>query len=293
MAKDISGVLTALVTPFDSDDNIDVPTLQRVVDRSVDGGVDGIVVAGSTGEVGTMTFDERLQLVDVVVEHTAGRLPVIAQTGATSTKQAIRLSQAAQKAGADVLMLVTPFYEPITVEETCAYLKDVAAAVDLPIMLYNIPAATGVNLDPETVRQLATEVDNIQYVKDSSADYEQALHLIHHHGDVIKTFIGWDVYLYSALVEGATGVLAGTGNVIPAELAAVVRLIRSGDLVAAREQWTTVYPVLDAMLSAPFIQAVKVGLELQGLPVGGPRAPLAALPAEDRTRLEAALATLR
>ena len=205
----------------------------------------------------------------------------------------IRFSRAAQESGADVLMLVTPFYEPISVAETCAYLKDVAAAVDLPIMLYNIPAATGVNLDPETVRALATEVDNIRYVKDSSANFEQALQLIHHHGDVIDTFIGWDVYLFSALIEGAAGVLAGTGNVVPAELAAVTGLIRSGELTAAREQWTRLYPVLDAMLAAPFIQAVKAGLELQGLPVGGPRRPLADLPAENRSRLEQALTALR
>ena len=149
-----------------------------------------------------MSSDERRRVVDIVVEQTAGRVPVIAQTGATSTAEAIRLSQAAQSSGADVLMLVTPFYEAVTVEETVAYLKDVAASVDLPVMLYNIPSATGVNLDPALVRRLATEIDNVKYIKDSSANFEQALELIHYHSDVIGTFIGWDVYLYSALVEG-------------------------------------------------------------------------------------------
>ncbi|PWJ48325.1 4-hydroxy-tetrahydrodipicolinate synthase [Quadrisphaera granulorum] len=275
MTTDLRGVLTALTTPFDSDDAIDVPLLKKVVDRSIDAGVDGVVAAGSTGEVGALSSEERRQLVDVVVEHTAGRVPVIAQTGATTTAEAIRLSRAAQVSGADVLMLISPYYEPLSTEETVAYIKDVAAAVELPIMLYNIPSVTGLNLDPATVRRLATEVDNVKYIKDSSADWEQALRLIHHHSDVIGTFIGWDAYLYSALVEGAAGVMAGTANVVPAEVVQVSRLIAAGDLAGALAAWKTLYPVIDALLSEPFIPAVKAALALQGEPVGVPRRPTA------------------
>ena len=107
-------------------------------------------------------------------------------------------------------MLITPYYEPLSLTETVTYIKDVARSVSIPVMLYNIPAVTGVNLDPATVRALAEEVENIRYIKDSSANWEQALQLIHHHSDVIGTFIGWDVYIYSALAEGAAGVMAGT-----------------------------------------------------------------------------------
>jgi 4-hydroxy-tetrahydrodipicolinate synthase len=292
MTKELKGVLTALATPFDANDNLDLPMLRRVVDRSINGGVNGVVAAGSTGEVGALTADERLQLVDTVVEHTAGRVPVVAQTGATSTGEAIRLSRAAQKSGADVIMLVTPYYEPLSVDETVAYIKDVAAAVDLPVMLYNIPAVTGVNLDPDTVRSLASEIDNVRYIKDSSANWEQALQLIHYHSDVIDTFIGWDSFAYSALVEGAAGVMAGTANVVPAELAEVYRRISEGDLVGARSRWETLYPALDAMLSVPFIPAVKAGLRLQGEPVGLPRKPTADLSADALARLEAALMAL-
>jgi 4-hydroxy-tetrahydrodipicolinate synthase len=280
MTNQLSGVLTALATPFDGDEAIDVPALRRVVDRSIDAGVDGVVAAGSTGEVGALSSDERMLLIDTVVEQAAGRVPVIAQTGATTTREAIRLSQAAQQSGADVLMVITPFYEPLSIDETVGYLKDVAASVDIPVMLYNIPSVTGVNLDHETVRSLATEVDNIRYIKDSSADWEQALRLIHHHGDVIGTFIGWDVYLYSALVEGAAGVMAGTANVIPDEIVTVARLIREGDLTAARTRWQRIYPVIDTLLGLPFIPAVKAGLELQGVQVGSPRRPTQALDAE-------------
>lgn len=292
MTTQLHGVLTALTTPFDQSEAIDVPALRRVVDRSIDAGVDGVVAAGSTGEVGALSSDERLLLIDTVIEQTAGRVPVIAQTGATSTAEAIRLSRAAERSGADVLMLVTPYYEPLTVDETVTYIKDVADAVDLPVMLYNIPSVTGVNLDPATVRALATEVENIRYIKDSSANWEQALQLIHHHGDVIGTFIGWDAYIYSALVEGAAGVMAGTANVVPDEIVAVSRLVADGDLTGALAQWKSVYPVIDALLSVPFIPAVKAGLELRGEPVGVPRRPTAPLGPEAVEGIRAALARL-
>ncbi|BAH48787.1 4-hydroxy-tetrahydrodipicolinate synthase [Rhodococcus opacus] len=292
MSKQLSGVLTALTTPFDADEQIDVKKLQVVVDRSIKAGVDGVVAAGSTGEVGALSSDERLRLVDTVIEHADGRVPVIAQTGATTTAEAIRLSRAAEKSGADVLMLITPFYEPLSTEETVTYIKDVASSVELPIMLYNIPAVTGVNLNPGTVRSLAEEVDNIRYIKDSSANWEQALQLIHHHSDVIGTFIGWDSYIYSALVEGAAGVMAGAANVVPDEIVAVNRLIADGDLHGALGKWRDLYPVIDSMISVPFISAVKAGLALQGEPVGAPRRPTAELPAEQVERIGRALKKL-
>ncbi|KLL96782.1 dihydrodipicolinate synthase [Rhodococcus sp. IITR03] len=292
MSKHLSGVLTALTTPFDNDERIDVDRLEFVVDRSIKAGVDGVVAAGSTGEVGALSSHERERLVDLVIEHTAGRVPVIAQTGATTTAEAIRLSRAAEKSGADVLMLITPFYEPLSTDETVAYIKDVASAVELPIMLYNIPAVTGMNLDPDTVRSLAEDVDNIRYIKDSSANWEQALQLIHHHSDVIGTFIGWDSYIYSALAEGAAGVMAGAANVVPEEIVAVHRLIAAGDLRTALDRWHELYPVIDALISVPFIPAVKAGLALLGEPVGAPRRPTAELPAEQVDRIGRALKML-
>lgn len=292
MTTQLKGVLTALSTPFNQDETIDVETLRRIVDRSIDAGVDGVVAAGSTGEVGALSSEERLLLIQTVIDQAKGRVPVIANTGATSTAEAIRLSRAAEKAGADVLMLITPYYEPLSLEETVAYIKDVARSVTIPVMLYNIPAVTGVNLDPATVRSLAEDVENILYIKDSSANWEQALQLIHHHSDVIGTFIGWDAYLYSALAEGAAGVMAGTANVVPNEIVAVSRRIAEGDLTGGLKLWKQLYPVIDALLSVPFIPSVKAGLTLQGLPAGSPRRPTAELNAEDLARVKNALAAL-
>jgi 4-hydroxy-tetrahydrodipicolinate synthase len=293
MTNELRGVLTALAIPFDADEQIDVPVLHQVVDRSIAGGVHGVVAGGSTGEFATMTPDERIRMVEEVTAHVAGRVPVIAQTGAVTTAEAIRQSQAAQRAGADVLMIVTPYYEALSLQETTTYLRDVAEKVELPIMLYNIPGATGVNLDPDTIGALADEYEHIRYVKDSGANWEQGLQLIHHHGDRIGTFIGWDVYLYSALVEGAAGVMAGAANVVPAQIVAIYDAITAGDLSGALQQWKRLYPVIDTMISGDFIPAVKAGLQLQGVPAGVPRRPMAPLSAAGRDELRGALELLQ
>jgi 4-hydroxy-tetrahydrodipicolinate synthase len=290
---DLRGVLTALSTPFDADENIDVDLLKKVVDRSIDIGVDGVVAGGSTGEFAMMTDSEREQLVDTVAGHTGGRVPVIAQTGATTTRHAIRFSKAAERSGADVLMLVTPYYEPLTLTETLDYIREVASNVELPVMLYNIPGATGVNLAADDAGALADEFENIRYIKDSSADWEQALQLIHHHGDRLGTFIGWDSYIYSAMVEGAAGVMAGAANVVPTEIVEVVRLIDAGKLAEALAGWNKVYPVIDTMITQDsFISAVKSGLRHRGLPVGVPRRPMADVSAEADAAIGAAVARL-
>jgi 4-hydroxy-tetrahydrodipicolinate synthase len=279
MSTRLRGVLTALATPFTADGQIDESALRRLVDRSIDGGVDGVVACGSTGEFAAMSGAERRFVVETVIDQAANRVPVVAQTGAVSTAEAVELSRHAEAAGASVLMVVAPYYEPLSLDETVEYLRTVAAAVDIPIMLYNLPVATGVNLDPDTVGRLAREVDNIRYIKDTSADMAQAGQLIHRHGDVISTFIGWDSLLLAAITEGAAGVMAGTANVMPAQLVSIHRALIAGDLNRARREWAQLYPLMDAIMSAPFIPAIKTALNALGFPAGAPRKPLAELDA--------------
>ncbi|MFD5257397.1 4-hydroxy-tetrahydrodipicolinate synthase [Streptomyces bobili] len=292
MSTQLSGVLTALASPFASDGELDEKTLRRLVDRSIDGGVDGVVACGSTGEFAAMSAAERRQVVETVVDQVAGRVPVIAQTGAVSTREAIELSRHAEAAGASILMVVAPYYEPLTLEETLRYLRTVADAVAIPIMLYNLPGATGVNLSPETVGQLAREVENIRYIKDTSADMAQAGQLIHRYGDVVSTFIGWDSLLLQAVAEGAAGVMAGTANVMPAELVSIHRALRAGDLARAQAEWVRIYPLMDAIMSAPFIPAVKAALTAVGLPVGAPREPLLGLDDATAARISSLIETM-
>ena len=159
---------------------------------------------------------------ETVIDQTARRVPVIAQTGVVSTAEAIELSRHAQDAGASVLMLVTPYYEPLTLDETVRYLHTVAGKVDIPIMLYNLPGAPGVNLSPDIVGQLARKIDNVCYIKDTSADVAQDAQLIHHHGDVISTFVGMDSLLLASLAEGAAGTVVLAAGAWSGPLAASV-----------------------------------------------------------------------
>ncbi|MFJ4264798.1 4-hydroxy-tetrahydrodipicolinate synthase [Paenarthrobacter nicotinovorans] len=277
MTSQLTGVLTALATPFTSEGDIDVQALRRLVDRSIDGGVDGVVACGSTGEFASLSAEERRLVVETVAGHAAGRVPVVAQTGATSTAEAVRNSLHAQECGVDVVMVVAPYYDPLSLEETTSYFRAVAEAVELPVMLYNYPSATGVNLDPITVGKLAREVENIQYIKDSSGDMGQATQLIHHHSDYISTIVGWDALILSALTEGAAAVMAGTANIVPREIVAVQRAVAAGDFTAAKSEWDRIYPLIDAILSAPFVPAVKAALEILGESIGTPRRPTADL----------------
>jgi 4-hydroxy-tetrahydrodipicolinate synthase len=293
MTEQLGGVLTALATPFAADGGVDEPKLRALVDRSIEGGVHGVVACGSTGEFSALSSDERRLVVEIVVDQVAHRVPVIAQTGATSTAEAIRLSRHAQSAGADVIMTVAPYYEPLSVAETLTYLRAVAGSVDIPVMLYNLPVATGVDLDPATVGALAREVENIRYIKNTTVDLAQSAQLIHNYGDVISTFVGWDSLLLSALVEGAAGVMAGTANVVPAELVAVYDAVRAGNLDQAREAWARVYPLIDAMMAQPFIPAVKAGLAAVGFPVGTPREPVAGLEPAAAARIAELASALR
>ncbi|WP_313810405.1 4-hydroxy-tetrahydrodipicolinate synthase [Glutamicibacter sp.] len=274
MSVNLHGILTALVAPFAADGSLDEAALRALVERSIAGGVNGLVANGSTGEFSAMTHEERMRVVEVVIEAAAGRVPVVAQTGATTAREAIELTQHAERSGADVVMIVTPYYEPISEEETVDYLKTVCASVELPVMLYNIPPATGINLHPALVARLVAEIPNVKYIKDSSANMEQAVQLIHHHADQVKTFVGWDVLTLAGLLEGAEGIVAGAANVVPEELAAVYAAVQAGDLTAARSRWNRVYPVVDGLITEPFIPAIKAALRLKGEDYGQPRLPI-------------------
>jgi 4-hydroxy-tetrahydrodipicolinate synthase len=280
MFPSLSGILSALITPFDSQGALDEAALRRVVDRNIDGGVHGVVACGSTGEFTTLSGAERRLVVETVIDQTAGRVPVVAQTGAQSTSEAIELSRHAEQAGASVLMVVTPYYEPLSLEETERYLRTVAGSVTIPVMLYNLPVATGVNMTPELVAKLARQVENIRYVKDTTGDLAQAAQLIHQYGEVVSTFVGWDALLLAALTEGAAGVMAGTANVFAAELVSIHTAIVERDLDRARREWDHLYPLMNAIMSVPFVSAVKAALNAIGGAVGDPRLPVLPLEGE-------------
>lgn len=168
MANQLGGVLNALATPFTpGGDRVDTARLTRLVDDVIDGGVHGIIPTGSTGEFNSMTNAERKAVAETVIGHVAGRVPVVPHTGALTAREAIDLSKHAEQAGADAVMLVAPFYEPLNVNEAKHYYRSVADAVSIDIVIYNLPVATGINLQPQDVAELAQQAPNIKYVKDT------------------------------------------------------------------------------------------------------------------------------
>ncbi|MFK0008938.1 dihydrodipicolinate synthase family protein [Paenarthrobacter sp. NPDC090520] len=270
MTPKLTGVLTPLVTPFGADGQIDEKQLRAVVDRNIEGGVHGIVANGTSGEFQTLTNAERRFVVETVVDQAAGRVPVVAQTGALTTEEAIELTRHAQEVGADVAMVIAPYFDPLALDAVKAYYRAVAESVDIPVMLYNIPFVTGVNLQADTIRELAEQCPNIKYVKNTSADMAQSVQFIHELGDLVETIVGWDTLALACFVEGA-GIMAITANVAPAQMVAVYNAVQNKDLDRARQLWNDLYPFVTGIDTEPFIAATKFCLESVGVPVGGTR----------------------
>jgi 4-hydroxy-tetrahydrodipicolinate synthase len=293
MPEQLRGVYSAVATPFHADSEaLDEDGLRALVARTIDGGVHGLVPCGSTGEFSALTHDERIRVLEIVIDETAGRVPVIAQTGATSTREAILLSRHAERVGAAAIMVVAPYYEPFGIHEVKRYYRDVAGSVGLPVMAYNLPAATGVNLTPQILGELVAEVPNIAYVKDTSGDYTAAAELIHEFGDDIGVFVGWDTLFLAALLEGAAGSVIGAANVVPRELVAVYDAVAAGKLETARAIWARLFPVMDSFVTDGYNAGIKCGLELIGHSAGPQRAPGEPASRERRALLERRLAAL-
>ncbi len=292
MTEGLRGVYSAVATPLTVDEDLDESGLRRLVDRTIDGGVHGLVPCGSTGEFSTLTRSERERVVEVVIEQTAGRIPVVPQTGATSTREAVELSRHAERLGADAIMVVAPYYEPFTIAETKRYYADVAGSVSIPVMAYNLPAATGINLTPQILGELISEVPNVKYVKDTSGDFTAAAQLIHEYGDAVSVFVGWDTLFLAALLEGAAGSVIGAANVVPRQLVSIYDSVQSSDLASASEQWQALFPLMATLISGGYTAAIKGALDIIGASAGPQRAPGADVSGDRLVALRRSLETL-
>lgn len=286
------GVLAAVATPFDADLEIDEVRLRALVDDLVADGVTGLVPVGSTGEFAALDRDERRRVTEIVVDQTAGRVPVVVHTGATTAKEAVALSRHAEQAGAAGLLVLPPYKDRLSIEETSAYLRTVAEATPLPVVVYNLPLATGVNLSPEDVAAMAQDCPNIAYVKDTSGDWHQLTRSIHDYGDVFTTLVGWDTMLLGALVEGAAGCILGVTNVSARPFVRIHEAVQTGDLSGARAEWDRIYPLVRFLLSGGYVGGLKGAMEAAGKSAGATREPLAGLSPERRTEITTILKTL-
>ena len=283
--KDFGRVITAMVTPFDADLQVDYGRAAELARRLVAGGSDGLVVTGSTGEAATLAFDEKVRLYRTVVEAVGDEVFVWAGTGTNSTEDTIRLSRAAAEAGVDGLLLVVPYYNKPPQASLVRHFSRVADAVDLPIMLYNVPGRTATNMEPATVARLA-EHPRIVALKESSGDLSQASALRRACPEAFVIYSGDDDLTLPLLAVGARGVVSVAANVAPGPIARMIAAFEAGDAAAARRLHLQLFPLFKALFVTTNPIPVKAALDLSGFPVGGLRPPLD--PADDGVRQQLA-----
>lgn len=286
-----TGLVTALVSPL-NDDGIDIAATKQLIERQVQAGVGGVLIAGGTGEHGVLTFDERAELVSVVAEALDGRIPFIVQTGALATRDAVRLSQDAQKIGATGVLLPAPFGEAVNWREKLAFYEEVNDAITTPIMLYNTRTAGLMGL--EQVAELAT-LSNVSAIKDSSGDATLT-------GDLVAwattedfaVYTGWDDQLAPAVLAGAHGALLGAGNVVPELVVQVINLCYRRQLDEEFDAaWQRLRPFLRFIgESENYVSAVKLAVTLRGVDVGDVRRPYLMPSEAERAALVEVMRTL-
>ncbi|MFT4164873.1 MAG: dihydrodipicolinate synthase family protein [Microlunatus sp.] len=284
---EIRGILAAVVTPFTADGSaIDEDNLRSQVDRLVEAGIHALVPTGSTGEFASLSLDEHKLVIELYVEAAAGRVPVIAGIGGLTHQITIELAKHAKQAGADALMVIPPFYEPLGFEDVKFFLASVSDATDLPIVYYNIPGITGAKLSVDELAALG-EIENVKYLKDTSGDAVSLAALLASRGDKIKAFNGWDTLTFVGIASGAEAAVWGAAGIVPDQAVELWNVLaEKGDLVTARALWANLWRLADFLESVNYAAGVKAGLELIGAPAGPPRLPARSLSAEKCVELK-------
>ena len=283
------GAFVAIVTPF-TDGRVDEQALVDLIEFHIANGTHGIVPCGTTGESATMSHDEHHRVVELTVKTVNGRVPVLAGSGSNSTSEAIDLTRHARQAGADGALMVSPYYNKPSQEGLYQHYKTVAEAVDIPIILYNVPSRTSSNILPVTVARLAG-VDNIVGIKEASGDLNQISEVIRLCPDDFAVMSGDDFTSMPTVMLGATGVISVTSNVAPKDMAQMMDAALVGDLATARSLHYKLFPLMQAMFYDTNPVPAKKSLELMGkIKSGTPRLPLYPMNDETLVRLKAALA---
>nr|WP_263325229.1 4-hydroxy-tetrahydrodipicolinate synthase [Neobacillus sp. Marseille-Q6967] len=278
-------VLTAMVTPFDANGEVDFNAVRELVNYLIDNGTDGLVVAGTTGESPTLTTEEKVALFKCVVEVANGRVPVIAGTGSNNTRASISLTQQAAEAGVDGIMLVTPYYNKPSQEGLFQHFKTIAESTSLPVMLYNIPGRSVVNMSVETIVRLS-QIDNIVSIKEASGNLDAMAEIINQTPSDFSLYSGDDGLTVPVLAIGGAGVVSVASHIIGNEMQEMVRHFKNGRVQEAAGLHRSLLPVMKALFAAPNPTPVKAALNLNGINVGGVRLPLVPLSDEELTALK-------
>ena len=272
----MKGIITPILTPMNPDETVNLEVLRQQIERLIEGGVHGIFPIGTNGEAYALSFDEKLAIIETCVDQVKGRVPVYAGTGCITTRETIELSKRAADLGADILSIITPSFAVASQKEMYDHYVEVAKHVDVPIVLYNIPARTGNKLLPETVAKLAKDVDVIMGAKDSSGDWDNLQAYIRLTQDLDKGFkvlSGNDSLIYWNLLAGGGGGIAGCANVYPGTMTAIYERFMQGDLEGAREAQDSIRSFRDCFKYGNPNTIVKTAVAMLGYPVGKCRAP--------------------
>ena len=287
------GAGVAIVTPFTQDDKVNFEELGKMIDFQIAGGTDAIIICGTTGESSTLTHEEHDACIKFAVEHTAGRVPVIAGTGSNSTAEAIRLSTHAQNNGADALLLVTPYYNKATQKGLIQHYTAIAKSVDLPIILYNVPSRTGVNILPQTAVTLAKNVKNIVAVKEASGNISQVAELAALADGCIDIYSGNDDQVVPLLSLGGVGVISVLSNVMPKLTHDMVMSYLNGDVKLSRQLQLSVMNLNKALFCEVNPIPVKEALNMMGWNAGAVRSPLCEMEPQHKELLRKELAAMK
>lgn len=271
-----SGSMVALVTPFKNGE-IDETALVDLVEFQIANGTEVICPCGTTGESATLSFEEHERVVEIVIRASAGRVPVMAGTGSNSTEEAIRLTRHAQRAGADACLLITPYYNRPTQEGLYLHFKKIAEQVDIPLVLYNVPSRTGVNMLPETVERLA-QIKNIIGIKEASGMLPQISEIVRRCGDEFAVLSGDDVNTLPLMAVGGKGVISVTANIAPREVASLTKAAIAGQYDEARRIHLRLLPLHEAMFLQTNPIPVKTALGMMGKITPELRLPLCPMP---------------
>jgi 4-hydroxy-tetrahydrodipicolinate synthase len=278
------GIIPAMVTPFNRDESLNEQALRDLTRHLIAGGVHGLFVVGSQGEFWALEYEEKKRIIEIVVAEAAGKVPVYAGTGATSTREAVRTTRMAAAAGADAVSVITPFFVTPSADELYEYYLAVAKASPVPVLLYNNPGRTGVNMSPDLVARLS-RVDNIVGIKDSSGDMTQAGEYIRRCDPQFAVLAGRDTMILSTLVYGGKGAIAATANVAPRLIVEIYDAFQAGDMQRALDAQYRLAPLRIAFEMGSFPVVIKDALELMGIAAGPARGPVAGISAEKKARL--------
>ncbi len=280
MATDFGRVLTAMVTPFDKDMAVNYDLARKLARHLAESGSDGLVVAGTTGESPTLSKEEKIELFRVIVEEVGGQAIVVAGTGSYDTASSVALTQAAEKVGVDGVMLVAPYYNKPSQEGLYQHFKTIAKSTHLPVLLYNIPGRTGVNMLPATVARLA-EIDNIVAIKEAAGSMDQVSELRRLLPDHFSIYSGDDSLTLPMLSLGAKGVVSVASHVVGPRIKEMINAFMAGNVTLATQIHLNLYPIFKGLFITTNPVPVKAALNMLGYQVGPPRLPLVeATPAE-------------